>query len=144
MIKINSQKLKKANYKSLLGIWNIIPILLGVLILISLLNTLVPKSIYSHIFTGNLFLDPLIGSSLGSVLAGNPITAYILGHGFLKAGISLVAVTAFIVAWTTVGLIQLPAESLVLGKKFAIFRNLSAFIISIIVAILTIIVINII
>ncbi len=32
---------------------------------------------------------------------------------------SLIAVTAFILTWTTVGLLMLPLESKFLGKKFA-------------------------
>ncbi len=144
MKKINYPKLKEANNKSLQGLWDILPILLGILILISVLMTLIPKSVYGQIFTGNLFFDPIIGSVLGSLLTGNPITAYILGNGFLKAGISLIAVTAFMVSWTTVGIIQFPAESLIMGKRFAIFRNISAFLIAIIVAIFTVFLLSII
>ncbi|OYT31107.1 hypothetical protein B6U93_04115, partial [Candidatus Woesearchaeota archaeon ex4484_78] len=87
-------------------------------------------------------LDPLIGSSLGSVLAGNPITSYIVSGELLKQGVSLVAVTSFIVAWVTVGIVQLPAESLLLGKKFAIVRNITSFIFSIVVAIITVAMVN--
>lgn len=60
----------------------------------------------------------------------------------LNQGVGLIAVTAFIVSWVTVGIIQLPAESVILGKKFAILRNISAFILSIIVAILTVLILG--
>ena len=56
----------------------------------------------------------------------------------LQQGVSLAAVTAFLVAWVTVGMIQLPAESMILGKKFAILRNVSAFFLSLIVAFITV------
>jgi len=62
----------------------------------------------------------------------------------LKQGVGLIAVTAFLVSWVTVGLIQFPAESTILGKKFAILRNISAFILSIIVAIITILILGVI
>ena len=81
----------------------------------------------------------MIGALLGSVSAGNPITSYILAGEFLKQGVSLLAVTAFILAWVTVGLIQLPAESLMLGKKFAVARNTVSFVTAIAVAILTVV-----
>ncbi|WP_218185238.1 hypothetical protein [Methanogenium cariaci] len=45
--------------------------------------------------------------------------------------------TAFIVAWVTVGIIQLPVEMNILGKRFAIARNLCGFILAILIAILT-------
>lgn len=119
-----------------------LPIILGVLILVSLANVLVPKNFYTTLFRGNLFLDPFIGSLLGSILAGNPITSYIISGELLKQGISLIAVTAFIVSWVTVGVIQLPAEIMLLGKKFAITRNVTAFFLAIIVAIITVLILN--
>lgn len=45
----------------------------------------------------------------------------------LEQGAGLVAVTAFLVAWVTVGLIQLSVESILLGKKFAVSRNIFQF-----------------
>ncbi|HHO56838.1 MAG TPA: hypothetical protein ENK21_10645 [Trueperaceae bacterium] len=107
------------------------------LLLVSMINNLVPKSFYSKVFSGNTISDSVVGALLGSILTGNPISAYILGNGFLKNGVSLIAVTAFLTAWTTVGIIQLPAETMVLGRKFAIYRNISAFAISILTAIIT-------
>ncbi len=137
-MKINKQKLKQANKKAQKAFLKVLPIILGMLLIVSMVNNLVPKSFYSHFFSGHIFSDSLIGALLGSLLMGNPISAYILGDGFIKNGVSLVAVTAFLTAWTTVGIIQLPAESIVLGKEFAIFRNLTAFVMSIITAILTV------
>ena len=92
----------------------------------------------TYVFTGEPFRDTLIGSILGSILTGNPITSYIIGGELLKDGVSLSAVTAFIVAWVTVGMTQLPAEVLFLGKKFALTRNLLSFIFAIIVSIATV------
>ena len=40
------------------------------------------------------------------------------------------------ISWVTVGIAQLPMESLVLGKKFAIIRNAVSFLLSIIISIL--------
>jgi len=139
---LNYKRLKEANVKALKGLRDVFPIIFGVLLLVSIITVIVPKSAYAYLFTGNYFLDSLIGSLLGSILTGNPVTGYILGSGFLENGISLVAVTAFIAAWTTVGIVQLPAESLILGKRFAILRNISAFFMSILVAIITVIVIK--
>ncbi|MBT3312741.1 MAG: hypothetical protein HN379_12190, partial [Desulfobacteraceae bacterium] len=53
-------------------------------------------------------------------------------------GVSLLAVTAFIMAWTTVGLAMLPLEATFFGKRFAIIRNTINFFFAIIIAILTI------
>ena len=135
-------KLKDAIIKSSKSLWQTLPMLIGMILLVSLANTLIPKTFYSTVFRNNIFLDPFIGGFVGSILAGSPVTSYIIGGELLKQGISLVAVTAFLVAWVTVGMVQMPAESIMLGKKFAIVRNITAFLFSIIVAILTTIIVG--
>ena len=121
---------------------NMIPILAGVVLLIGLLSVFVSKELLSNIFSGKIALDTFFGACLGSVFAGNPINSYVIGGELLKHNASLYAVTAFMVAWVNVGLIQLPAEALAIGRKFALLRNALAFVISIVVAILTVTVLN--
>ena len=130
--------LKEAFIKTLNGFKQVLPIILGVVMLVSLSLAAVPKSFYTTVFSGNKVIDPFFGAVFGSIAAGNPITSYIIGGELLNQGVSLIAVTAFILAWVTVGLIQLPAESLMLGKRFAITRNIVSFIMALIVAVLTI------
>ena len=136
--------MKQAIVKAGRGLWKAVPMILGTILLISLISVLIPKSFYTKVFSKNMFFDSIIGSSVGSISVGNPITSYIFGGELLKQGISLLAVTAFLVAWVTVGLIQLPAESAILGKKFALLRNITSFILAIIVAIITILILGII
>ncbi len=82
--------------------------------------------------------DVLLGAGIGSVAAGHPVVSYVLGGELLGAGVSLLAVTALIVSWVTVVVVQLPAESLLLGKHFAIYRNLISFASAIVVAFLVV------
>lgn len=117
---------------------NIIPIIISILLLISIVNTTIPKESYKKLFGNNEILNSIIGASIGSIAAGNPITSYIIGGELKKEGISMIAITSFILAWVTVGLIQLPAEIIMLGKKFAITRNLLCFVFSIIIAFLVV------
>ena len=136
------EKLKIAITKSAKGMLDSLPILVGVVLLIGLASTLIPKSFYNILFSKNVFLDSIIGSGLGSILAGNPVTSYVIGGELLKQGISLVAITSFLVAWVTVGLVQFPAEALLLGRRFAILRNILSFVFSIIVAIITVFIVG--
>jgi uncharacterized membrane protein YraQ (UPF0718 family) len=124
--------------KAGMALWRSAPILVGIVLLVSLANTLIPKAAYTALFSRVAVFDSFIGSALGSILAGNPVTSYILGGEMLGQGVSLVAVTAFMVAWVTVGMVQLPAEAMLLGKRFAITRNITAFVLAIIVAIITV------
>ncbi len=131
-------ELKQAITKSAKAMYRSLPVIAAVILLVSLVNGVLPKTVYSALFFKNMLLDSFIGSLIGSILAGNPITSYIIGGELLKQGISLVAVTAFLVAWVTVGVVQLPAEAVLLGKRFAITRNITAFLFTIIVAIITV------
>ena len=123
-------------------IFQTLPILVGVILLVGLANTVIPKEVYGEVFSGNILTDSIIGDAVGSVLAGNPITSYIISGELLNQGISLIAVTAFMVAWVTVGIVSFPAEALLLGRKFAIVRNVSAFFLAIAVAIVTVTLVN--
>ena len=127
--------IKKAFWKSLNNFKIMIPILIGVLLLVNLITTNF-GDFYLKLFTGNYIKDSLIGAVAGSISFGIPVTSYIIGGELLKEGISLVAVTAFILTWSTVGIAMLPLESSFLGKKFAIVRNIINFIFSIVAAVL--------
>lgn len=129
---------KQAFVKTMNNLKQVLPVILGILMLVSLSFVLIPKSFYTKIFTGSKIMDPFIGAVFGSAAAGNPLTSYIIGGELLAQGVSLVAVVAFILAWVSVGLVQFPAESLMLGKRFAFTRNIVSFITAIIVAILTV------
>ena len=106
---------------------NILPIIIGMLLLTSLVVTVFPEQLSAGLFGASNALDALIGASVGSVAAGHPLASYLLGGELLKSGVSLVAVTALIVSWVTVGIVQLPAEILMLGTRFAIYRNVICF-----------------
>lgn len=119
-----------------------LPLIFGIILLVSLANSAIPKDFYTKIFQGNFLLDSFIGGFIGSISFGTPITSYIIGGELLSQGISLIAVTAFLVAWVTVGFIQLPAEIVMLGRRFAITRNLLSFIFAIIVAIISVLILE--
>ena len=97
------------------------------LLLTSLVLTVIPHSLVASIFGHGELIDVLLGTGFGGVVTGHPLASYVLGGELLAVDVSLIAVTAFIVSWVTVGAVQLPAESLLLGARFAIYRNLLCF-----------------
>ncbi len=113
----------------------LLPILSGVILLTGLATAFVSKEIISSVFTGHPAADAFFGAVAGGVFTGNPINSYIIGGELLENGVSLFAVTAFMVSWVTVGVVQLPAEMGSLGKRFALFRNGIAFMVSMLIAI---------
>lgn len=116
---------------------NLLPIIIGMLLLTSLAVTVFPEQISAGLFGSSDALDALIGASVGSIAAGHPLASYLLGGELLKSGVSLVAVTALIVSWVTVGIVQLPAEALMLGARFAIYRNVICFFSAVAIAFLS-------
>jgi predicted Fe-Mo cluster-binding NifX family protein len=140
--KVDRSALVRATASSARQFITLLPILVGVVLLIGLFTAFVSKDMLASIFSDNLALDTLWGAFLGSILAGNPINSYIIGGELLKYGISLFAVTALIITWVTVGLVQLPAEIAALGRRFALLRNGLSFILSIPIAILTVMILN--
>ena len=120
----------------------ILPVLIGVVMCIGLFNAFVSREVLASIFSGNAVLDTLWGACFGSILAGNPINSYVIGAALLDHGISLFAVTALILTWVTVGLVQLPAEIASLGLRFALLRNALCLILAVPVAILTVTLLN--
>jgi hypothetical protein len=112
--------------------------MLGMLLLTSLLLAWLPRTRLQELFGRHDLLDVLLGAVLGSVAVGHPLAGYLLGGELLRGGISLIAVTALLSAWVTVGVAQLPAEALMLGRRFALTRNLLSFLSAIAVAYLTV------
>lgn len=138
MESVNKQSdLKESFFKAGQTLKTSLPIMIGILLLVNLIN-LFARNYYPKLFTGNLILDPLIGALAGSFSFGIPITSYIVGGELLKEGISLIAISAFIMSWTTVGIAMLPLEAKFLGKRFAFVRNILNFILAIIISILVV------
>jgi len=91
------------------------------------------------LFGHSAFSDTLVAASIASISTGQPVVSYLLAGELQKAGIDLIAVTAFITAWITVGVVSLPAEAVMLGWRFSLWRNLIAFVLSILIAWLTVV-----
>lgn len=113
---------------------NVLPIIIGMLLLTSLALAAFPEAISAKLFGRGELLDAVVGAVVGGIAAGHPLASYIVGGELLATGVSLIAVAALIVSWVTVGVVQLPAEGLLLGRRFAIYRNLICFFCAIAVA----------
>jgi uncharacterized membrane protein YraQ (UPF0718 family) len=135
-------RLARSFRKTLHNFINVVPIIIGMLLLTSLAVTLFPQQIASDVFGNGEFLDSLTGAALGSIAAGHPLASYLLGGELLGKGVSLAGVSALMVTWVTVGIVQLPAEAMMLGSRFAIYRNGINFVAAIAIAFLTVYTLN--
>lgn len=123
----NIKKIFMKSWKqSLMGFWTNVPILLGVILLISIFQQYLSFDFLTHI--DNQFLAAFVANVLWSISTGNPINSYIIAIGIGNLGLYTFIISVFLITWVTVGIVQLPAESFYFGKKYAITRNLLAFI----------------
>jgi uncharacterized membrane protein YraQ (UPF0718 family) len=131
------ESLVKAVRKARRQMTAMLPVLAGVILLVGLFQTFVSRAWVSAVFTQHPLSDAFFGAVFGSMLAGNPVNSYVIGRGFLDAGVGFAGVAAFILTWVTVGLIQLPAEVAALGLRFSLTRAVVAFALSIPLACVT-------
>jgi predicted Fe-Mo cluster-binding NifX family protein len=125
--------------KALRQFFSIIPVLIGVVLLVGLFRGFMSRNLLLTIFSGNVFQDTLWGACIGSLLSGNPVNSYVVGETLLKMGVSLFGAAALMLTWVNVGLLQLPVEISALGSRFALSRAIAAFLMAIVVSILTVI-----
>jgi uncharacterized membrane protein YraQ (UPF0718 family) len=112
--------------KALALFLSMLPMLLATVALVGLLQTYVSTEILHSLFRGDILVDTLIGTLSGGVSVGPPIISYIIGGELMDEGISVYAISAFILSWVSLGVIQLPLEASILGLRFTIVRNLLA------------------
>ncbi|WP_457594068.1 permease [Hydrogenimonas sp.] len=129
-----TQALKKA----LLGLAAMMPMVVGVVGLVGVFEVFITQKMLASLFTGDAVKDTVVGTLAGGVAVGNALVSYILGGELLEQGMSLYAVTAFILAWVTLGVVQLPLEAQMLGVRFTVTRNLLALLFTMLVAIATV------
>ena len=95
---------------------------------------MIPQFMKMGLFGHGAWSDALAAASVASIATGQPVVSYILAGELQKAGVELLALTAFITAWITVGVVSLPVEVQMLGLRFALWRNLVAFVFSLLIA----------
>ena len=113
---------------------SLLPMLVGVILLLGLFQGFVSKQALLSLFSGSALHDSFWGACMGSILAGNPVNSYVIGKNLLNIGVGLSGVTALMLAWVNVGLIQLPVEAKALGLGFALVRNIAGFVVAVIMS----------
>ena len=119
-------------------IFSIIPMILAIVGLVGLFNAFISTEMITSLFTGSVIYDTFISTIVGSISVGQPVVSYIIGGELSDSGISLYAITAFILSFVTLGIIQLPLEYSLFGVRFTLIRNLLSFLFAMIIAILTV------
>ncbi len=114
----------KAIKNALKTLYFIMPMLLAVIGLVGIFKTFVTPRMLRTFFNGHVWHDMLSGVAFGGISVGQPFLSYIVGGALLDEGASLYGVTAFVLAFVTLGVVQLPMEFGIFGFRFTLVRNL--------------------
>lgn len=125
------EKIIKNLKKTLMWFKEFLPLLIAILLLVSILKWFWVFEIIWKYLTNN-FISVFIADIFWSISAWNTINSYIIANSFWDFKDYFLVITAFLIAWITVWVVQLPAEIYFFGKKFALIRNLLSFIFAII------------
>jgi uncharacterized membrane protein YraQ (UPF0718 family) len=131
-------RLKTALGNTFKTLMMVLPMLLSVIGLMGLFEALVTPEMIQSVFKGSVLSDTLIGTGVGAISVGQPFLSYAIGGELLDEGVSLYAVTAFILSFVTLGLIQLPLEWSLFGTRFTVLRNILSFIFALLISIATV------
>jgi uncharacterized membrane protein YraQ (UPF0718 family) len=131
--------IKKAFLNALKSFLSILPMIVATIGLVGLFQAYVTSSMLSNLFGYSDSLDILIGTFIGAISSGNGAISFVVAQGLQDQGVSLYALSAFILAWVTLSFVHLFAEASVLGAKFTIYRNIMTFITTMIISFLTVI-----
>jgi len=123
--------------KATIGFVSLLPTILAVVGLVSCFQIYVTPQMLSNLFGHGTALDILDGTFLGAISSGNGAISYVVADGLKTQGVSMYALIAFIMAWTTLSFTHLPAEASVFGVKFTTYRNLLTFLSTMIIAYLS-------
>ena len=135
-----SKRLKETSLNTLKSLGAVMPMLIAIIGLIGLFETVITPQMLHSLFSGSTLRDTLIGTLAGGVSVGQPFLSYIIGGELLQEGVSLYAVTAFILSFVTLGIVQLPLEFSLFGARFTIIRNLLSLLFALLISWATVVV----
>ena len=101
----------------------IIPLLIFAFIVAGMMQVLIPQEIVAKwVGMESGFRGLLIGSVLGGLMPGGPMTSLPIAAGLLRVGASVGTMVAFLTGWSLLAFSRLPMEIGLLGWKFALIR----------------------
>lgn len=101
----------------------IAPLLIFAFIVAGMIQILIPREIISKwVGVESGFRGLLIGSVLGGLMPGGPVTSLPIAAGLLRTGASIGTMVAFLTGWSLLAISRLPMEIGLMGWKFALIR----------------------
>ena len=100
-----------------------LPLLIFAIIIAGMIQQLIPQELISSwVGAESGFRGLLIGSVLGGLMPGGPMTSLPIAAGMLRLGASIGTMVAFLTGWSLLAITRLPLEIGLMGWKFALIR----------------------
>lgn len=116
-------KTRAALIRGLTMFWGILPVLLGVLALVSLVLAAVTPAMLQHALSGSGALPFFAALGVGSVTLMPGFIAYPLAGVLQENGATTPVLAAFITSLMMVGVLTLPVEARFFGWRVTLLRN---------------------
>jgi uncharacterized membrane protein YraQ (UPF0718 family) len=130
-------KTKTALLKAWKAFENILPQMIGLLLLIGLvLSILSPNQISTYLGNNSGYVGVMIAAIIGSITLIPGYIAFPLSAALLDNGAGYMQIAAFVSTLMMVGIVTIPLEISYFGKRATYLRNGIAFIFSLLVAII--------
>ena len=100
-----------------------LPLLFFAFVVAGMLQTLIPREIVSRwIGVESGLRGILIGTVIGGLMPGGPMTSLPIAAGLLRMGASVGTMVALITGWSLLAFARLPLDIGILGWKFTLIR----------------------
>jgi len=129
------QKTKQVLLKAWNSFKNILPMLLGVILLVGLMLSILDANLISKIIGKQSgFYGVMLSALVGSITLIPGFIAFPTAALLLNGGAGYIQIAAFVQTLMMVGIVTLPMEIKYFNKKIAVLRNVLSFVLSIGVA----------
>lgn len=129
------EKTKMVLKKAWKSFENIMPQFLSIILLIGvMLAVLTPEQISMFLGKESGIMGVIMAAFIGAITLIPGFVAFPLASALLQNGAGITQIAAFVSTLMMVGIVTIPVEIQYFGKKVTIIRNLSAFIFSLVVA----------
>jgi len=131
----SKEKTKKAFKIAIKAFKKTTPSLLAVLGIVGLtLGILTPETISKLVGSEAGFIATIMAALIGAITLIPSLVAFPLAGSLLRSGATIMTISVFITTLVMVGIVTMPMEIKILGKKFTLLRNGLGFIAALLIA----------
>jgi uncharacterized membrane protein YraQ (UPF0718 family) len=131
----SKEKTKKAFKIAKKAFLKTAPSLLAVLGIVGLtLGILTPETISRLVGSEAGFIATIMAALIGAITLIPSLVAFPLAGSLLRSGATVMTISVFVTTLVMVGIVTMPMEIKILGKKFTLLRNGLGFIAAVLIA----------